>query len=45
MNKQKGYINFTGWDLAVACGLVAIIGWGIIESIVWVFSHIEFSWV
>lgn len=31
--------------LIVACILSAVVGWGVIEGLIWVFSHISFSFV
>ena len=47
-NKQKGYMGIgNGWTgfLVFLMVLSAIIGWGVIEGVLWVLSHISFGWM
>ncbi len=44
---QHGYMQLTGFGtvlivLGIVCGVV---GWAVIESIIWLFSNINISWV
>jgi len=45
-NKQRGFINGSDWN-AFMIGLIvvsAVIGWGAIELLLWLFSHISIGW-
>lgn len=50
MEKQKGWIG-NGLSDAIAGFLIflviisAIVGWGVIEGLIWIFSHISLSWI
>lgn len=40
------YFNDRDWGAAlIAFGIMcAVIGWGVIEFVLWIISHISFSW-
>jgi hypothetical protein len=47
-NKQRGYMGIgRGWVgfLITLMLISAVIGWGVIEGIIWVFSHITIGLV
>lgn len=49
-NKQKGFIG-KGLEDAMAGLLIfaviisAVVGWGVIEGLLWILSHISIGWV
>lgn len=43
--KQRGYFNITMMDFLVCCAVIGVIGWLVIEFVIWLFSHIDISWV
>lgn len=47
MKYQKGYLSGKGWTgfLVLLTLISAIIGWGVIESILWILSHITIGWI
>ena len=47
-NKQRGYMGISrGWTgfLITLMLISAVVGWGVIEGILWVFSHITIGLV
>lgn len=42
---QRGFIHFSTGSLLFGFALIAAIGWVAIEVIIWLFSHIDISWV
>ncbi len=47
MKKQKGFISSKGFGGFIITLMVisAIVGWGFIEGIIWIASHISIGWV
>jgi len=43
--KQRGYMNFSMMDFLVCCAVIGFVGWLVIEGFIWLFSHIDISWV
>lgn len=49
-NKQKGFIgkgvaDGVAFIMVLLCIASAIVGWGVIEGIIWLFSHISIGWI
>lgn len=45
MNKQSGYIHISTASFFVFLGVIGVIGWAIVEVLIWLLSHIDISWV
>lgn len=41
----KGIADAVATLFIVACIISAIVGWGVIEGLIWIFSHISISWI
>ena len=41
----KGIADAVGAFIIAACIISAIVGWGVIEGLIWLFSHISISFV
>lgn len=47
-NKQRGYMGIgNGWEGFLICMVLisAVVGWGVIETLLWIFSHITIGWL
>lgn len=47
INKQKGYYgigNAMTTFIIVSMIISAVVGWGVIEGIIWIFSHLTIGW-
>lgn len=47
-NKQKGYMSLgKGWTGFLICLMLvsAVVGWGVIEGLLWILSHISVGWI
>jgi len=44
MKKQKGYIHISAADCALVLVIIGVVGWAIIEGIIWITSHIHIAW-
>lgn len=45
MKRQRGFLSISNGELAVALIVVAVLGWGVIECLRWLASHISVSFV
>lgn len=45
MDFSKGLESAMITVFIIACLISAVVGWGIIEALIWVFSHISISFV
>lgn len=45
MKNQRGYLNMSGWDFLFIIIMLMVMGWAIIEVVMWIASHIHIAWL
>lgn len=45
VNRQRGYIRFEKTEIVIFLSVIGFLGWGLIEIVLWFFSHISISWM
>lgn len=42
--RQRGFFNITGGELLFVACVIGVIGWCVIETLLWLLGHISIGW-